>query len=105
MGKRALKLLFVAVFGLWAFVGCGPSVSSVCERYCECERLCSDLNACIESGNAYQNEADMAGCGTEYDALLDCAAGLSCSQLTTGNVCPKQHHAIQSCIDRSKMTL
>jgi hypothetical protein len=61
--------------------GCGgASTSSFCEDVCACQRCTSnDLQACKDQGDKAVDEADAAGCSTQFDDFLTCAsAHVSC---------------------------
>lgn len=80
--------------------GCGPSVGAYCNKVCDCTG-CSDseVDDCVDSTDDARKAAGEAGCGSEFDAALRCAASeLSCEDArvqTDG--CEEENEALYEC--------
>lgn len=55
--------------------GCGPSVTSYCDKVCDCMG-CSETERadCVDDLGDYRKAADEEGCGGQFDAVLSCAS-------------------------------
>jgi len=53
----------------------GSAVESACQAVCDCAGSCTDaeLDECIQEVENELKQADDAGCGAEYEDLIDCA--------------------------------
>lgn len=61
--------------------GCGSSAtSSLCEDICACQRCTTnDFDACREAGDKATDQADAAGCSSQFEDLIACSsAKVSC---------------------------
>jgi Cys-rich protein (TIGR04453 family) len=52
----------------------GSAVESACQAACDCASECTDaeLDECIQEGENALKQADDAGCGSQYEDLIDC---------------------------------
>lgn len=97
LGTLSLTLSLVAL------AGCGGNpAEDLCNKACECAGGCPDgaIEQCTGPIEKARDAADKAGCGSEYDDYLSCAADeLSCSD-TNGDFekyCPDERAALLSC--------
>jgi hypothetical protein len=79
----AAAFVTLALFGgATTAVGCGgPSTSSLCAEFCACRSCTSnDQQACEVAGEEASDEADEAGCSSEFDDVVTCAlAKVTCN--------------------------
>ena len=56
--------------------GCGGvSVSSLCKDICACQGCTTnDLESCETEGETAADQADTAGCGSQFEDLIDCSS-------------------------------
>jgi hypothetical protein len=69
------------VGGVATSTGCGGNeVASLCEDICACQRCTSnDLQACRDAGDQALDQADSAGCSSQFDDVVACSsAHVSC---------------------------
>ncbi len=69
--------------GAMTSVGCGgPSTSSLCAEFCACQSCTSnDRQACEDEGEKASDDADAAGCSSEFDEAVSCAlAKVTCDR-------------------------
>lgn len=61
--------------GVATATGCGgPSAAALCKDVCACERCTSnDLETCEAQGNKASDDADAAGCSSQFDDAVSCA--------------------------------
>ncbi len=81
--------------------GCGGvSTSSFCEDVCACQRCTSnDLETCKTQGDNAADQADAAGCSSQFDDFLTCAsAHVSCKDdQAVFDECDAQTLALSKC--------
>ena len=99
---RWLALLSLPGFALLALApGCGgTSPSALCQKACDCQRECSDaeLDQCVSFLEGAIDEADRAGCGSEFDDYLSCIdEGLDSCSTDVESRCASEARAVQSC--------
>lgn len=77
-GKGWLGILALGS-ALWLMMGaqgCAPSIATVCNKACDCQKESCEQNggvdACIDSLQEQRDIAKGAGCGDQYDDLLSC---------------------------------
>src|SRR6476659_1553438 len=77
--------------GVATSTGCGGiSTSSLCEDICACERCTTnDLQTCQDKGATASDQADAAGCSSEFADAVSCA-GEKVS-------CKNNHAAAEGC--------
>lgn len=82
----AWRQLSLAI-GLTTLLACGPDIEAICEDFVDdCGDL-NDVDACVERGEALEQESEQLGCDAEWMSYLDCvdqAASLCETELTCG---------------------
>ena len=103
-GLAAAFVTLALSVGAMTSVGCGgPSTSSLCAELCACQSCTSnDRQACEDEGEKAADDADAAGCSSEFDEALSCAlAKVTCAGDTPRvKGCEAEQSALAKCPSR-----
>ncbi|MEP7122764.1 MAG: hypothetical protein ABJE95_17700 [Byssovorax sp.] len=96
---RSLLSLTVLALSTGALtLGCGgATVDDVCNA---CPADAKDAASCVQEGNAERTLADKAGCGSEFQALIDCAHDKGTCDAKghlQAEVCNPEANAVEKC--------
>jgi hypothetical protein len=103
--RVAAAFVTLALFGgAMTSVGCGGlSTSPLCAEFCACQSCTSnDMQACEDEGEKASDEADAAGCSSEFDAVVSCAlAKVTCDgEKPSVKGCEAEQTALAKCPTR-----
>jgi hypothetical protein len=101
MIKSLFFFAFLTLSIPFVAAGCGSaSPADICQKECDCMKGCkqADLTTCTKEGDQLEDEARQLGCGGQFDDLLSCGAGLSCSQIESNGACAGESTALESCL-------
>ncbi|HQL57962.1 MAG TPA: hypothetical protein PLN07_10235 [Myxococcota bacterium] len=104
------SMVFVACMAMGMLFGCGKdSVGDYCNKVESCAKKAGQafsISECTHSINRELEELDILGCGGEYEDLLDCLSGVSCTELVTSVTneqipveCGAKANALDRCIN------
>jgi hypothetical protein len=99
-----MKAIFTgaaAVVLCGAAPGCGSPAESYCHKVCDCRRCDqTGLGSCPQTMNDLRTEAAEAGCGSQFDEALACAAAaqITCEgRRAEAEACRAEAEALAEC--------
>ena len=82
--------------------GCGGPVQEICQAECDCEACPDDAyDACIDNGKRIEDDAEEAGCRTQFESYSACAeTNYSCNDGDFDiNGCGSEKFELTSCVE------
>jgi len=96
--RGSVLFAFSAAVALLA-AGCQASPDDFCNKMCDCSVACDDkaLQECVDYFEKYQKVAQDVGCGSEFQAALNCAANGECTAKEYTTDCEEESAAFSAC--------
>lgn len=92
----------LVVISSFALQGCGTLEEEYCDAYCGCTGVCqerADYDDCVRDIEIIRDNAELAGCGAEFDSVLTCIADADSCDLATA--CAAEGAAYDACTQAS----
>lgn len=94
MKKILIGLVMLASL---ASVACGGGPCGACDDVAACEGSTVDADACKDQCEAGRDAASELGCGSEFDAYLDCASSGDVCDAASAPDCASEQQAFLDC--------